>query len=106
MSALLQPFVGYVPTTEFAHRVVGPPAALLTEDQRQAARLDPLSFRHVIGRGAGTSKEEAAEWLRTCVDDSVLELKGPAVFVYRLAFEDLVATGTIIEGRLVSDTTR
>ena len=97
MSALLQPFVGYVPTTEFAHRVVGPPAALLTEDQRQAARLDPLSFRHVIGRGAGTSKEEAAEWLRTCVDDSVLELKGPAVFVYRLAFEDLVATGLVVD---------
>ncbi|MBT8199449.1 MAG: hypothetical protein KJO36_02925, partial [Acidimicrobiia bacterium] len=61
MVSLLQPFTGYVPATEFARRVVGPPVSTLSPDQREAARLDPLSFRHVVGKGAGTSVEEAQE---------------------------------------------
>ncbi|MEE8330856.1 MAG: DUF1015 family protein [Acidimicrobiia bacterium] len=97
MTPLLQPFTGFVPESSYAHRVVGPPIALLSPDQRKAARLDPLSFRHVIGRGAGTSKEEANEWLRTCVDTGVLHAVGPAVFVYRLAKEDFVATGLVVD---------
>lgn len=97
MTPLLQPFTGFVPGSSVAHRVVGPPVAMLSPDQREAARLDPLSFRHVIGRGAGTSKEEADEWLRTCIDDGVLHPVGPAVFVYRLSKEDFVATGLVVD---------
>ncbi|MDH3731871.1 MAG: DUF1015 family protein [Acidimicrobiia bacterium] len=97
MTPLLQPFTGFVPESAFAHRVVGPPIAMLSPDQREAARLDPLSFRHVIGRGAGTSKEEADEWMRTCVDEGVLHAVGPAVFVYRLAKEDFIATGLVVD---------
>jgi uncharacterized protein (DUF1015 family) len=94
---LLQPITGFVPASEYAHRVVGPPVSMLSPDQAQAARLDPLSFRHVIGRGTGTSKEEAAQWLRTCVDDGVLRAVGPAAFVYRLAKGDMVATGLVVD---------
>lgn len=97
MTGLLQPITGFVPTSEYAHRVVGPPMSMLSPDQAQAARLDPLSFRHVIGRGTGTSREEAAQWLRTCVDDGVLRPVGPAVFVYRLVKGDLVATGLVVD---------
>jgi uncharacterized protein (DUF1015 family) len=97
VTPLLQPITGFVPVSEYAHRVVGPPVSMLSPDQAEAARLDPLSFRHVIGRGTGTSNEEAAEWLRTCVDDGVLRAVGPAVFVYRLAKGDLVATGLVVD---------
>ncbi len=97
MTALLTPFRGYVPAVEFAHRVVGPPVSMLSPDQREAARTDPLSFRHVVGRGAGSSQKEAREWLETCRREGVLREVGPAVFVYRLAKDDLVATGLVAD---------
>ena len=95
MTALLEPFTGYIPAPELAHRIVGPPVSMLSPDQREAARLDPLSFRHVVGRGAGSSYEEAEEWLRTCQEQDALLPVGPAVFVYRLAKGDFVATGIL-----------
>ena len=64
MSRLLEPFSGYLPTSDQAHRIVGPPVSTLSPEQRAAARLDPLSFRHVVGRGAGSSNSEAKKWLR------------------------------------------
>lgn len=102
MGALIEPFSGYVPAAEFAHRVVGPPVSMLSPDQREAARLDPLSFRHVVGRGAGSSLEEAGEWMQTCREQGVLQPVGPAVFVYRLAKGDLVATGVVADVSLKS----
>ncbi len=70
---------------------------MLSPDQRQAARLDPLSFRHGVGRGAHISLEEAQEWLRSGLDQNALRPVGPAVFVYRIAKGDLVATGIVAE---------
>ncbi len=97
MSALLEPFTGYLPVPEFAPRIVGPPVSMLSPDQREAARTDPLSFRHVVGKGAGVPKREAREWLRTCQDEGVLTPVGPAVFVYRLGKGDLVTTGIVAD---------
>ncbi len=97
MTALLEPFSGYVPAPELAHRVVGPPVSMLSPDQREAARLDPLSFRHVVGRGAGSSHEEAMEWLDTCRREGVLRPVGPAVFAYQIAKGDMLTTGLIAD---------
>jgi uncharacterized protein (DUF1015 family) len=97
MSALLEPFTGYVPASEYAPRIVGPPVSTLSPDQRQAARSDPLSFRHVVGKGAGAPKKEARQWLHTCQDEGVLTAVGPAVFIYRLAKGDLVTTGIVAD---------
>lgn len=94
---LLEPFTGFVPTSEFAHRVVGPPVSMLSPDQREQARVDPLSFRHVVGRGAGSSNQEAREWLRACDAADALHAIGPMVAVYQLAKGDLVATGVIAD---------
>ena len=88
---LLEPFTGFVPTSEFAHRIVGPPVSMLSPDQREEARTDPLSFRHVVGRGAGSSNAEAREWLRACDENGALHPMGPMVAVYQLAKGDLVA---------------
>ena len=97
MTALLEPFTGFIPAPDLAHRIVGPPVSMLSPDDREAARLDPLSFRHVLGRGAGSSFEEAQEWLRTSRAMGALHPVGPAVFVYRLAKGDLVATGIVAD---------
>ncbi len=97
MSSLLQPFTGYIPAPEFAHRVVGPPVSTLSPDQREEARADPLSFRHVAGKGAGTTVKEAREWLRTCNQNGVLKQVGPAVFIYRLTKGSNAVTGVIAE---------
>ena len=97
VTALLEPFSGYIPTADFAHRIVGPPRAALSPEQEAAARTDPLSFRHVAGRRASPSHERAMEWLEMCKDMDALCPVGPAVFVYRLAKGDLVATGIVAE---------
>ncbi len=97
MSALLAPVTGLVPAPEVAHRIVGPPTAVLSPEAREAARLDPLSFRHAVGRGASPSHEEAQDWLRSCVKQGALRPVGPAVLAYRHAKADLVATGLIAD---------
>jgi uncharacterized protein (DUF1015 family) len=94
---MLEPFTGYVAVSEFAPRIVGPPVSTLSPDQQKAARSDPLSFRHVVGKGAGAPKKEARKWLRICQDEGVLAPVGPAVFVYRLAKGDLVTTGIVAD---------
>lgn len=94
MPGMLQPFVGYIPASSFAPRVVGPPRALLSDEHRDSARRDPLSFRYVGGRKAGSSREEAAAWLRDCRTRGVLRPIGPAVIVYR---QDRAATGLLAD---------
>ena len=97
VTALIAPFTGYVPASEFAHRIARPPRSMLSDDQIRAASVDPLSFRHVAGRGAGISHTEAHEWLQSSEAAGVLHATGPAVFVHRTAGADLVATGLIAD---------
>lgn len=97
VTALIRPFHGFVPASEFAHRIAGPPRSMLSAEQLQAASADPLSFRHVAGRGAGSSFNEAHTWLRTSEAAGVLHGIGPVVFVHRTAGADLVATGLIAD---------
>ncbi len=95
VSALLGPFTGYVPASRFARRVVGPPTAMLSVDQRESARSDSLSFRHAAGRGAGSSRTEVMEWLADCRNQGVLSPVGPAVIVYRQEARDFAAKGIL-----------
>lgn len=97
MTALLEPFTGFIPVRRFAYRIVGPPVSMLSPDQREVARTDPLSFRHVVGRGAGSSHGEAQEWLRYATAEGALRRFGPGVLVYQIAKGDLVAVGIICD---------
>lgn len=97
MPALLKPFTGYVPTSEFAHRVVGPPASSLSPDQRKAARKDPLSFRYSLGRGAGSSQDQARSWLDKSYDQGALRPVDRAVLVYRQTCGNGEATGILAD---------
>ena len=97
MSDLVHPFTGYLPQVAIAHRMVSPPIAMLSPDKRQTAREDPLSFRHVVGRGSGTTIEEASKWFDDCIADGVLEPVGPVAMIYRLVIDDHVATGVLGE---------
>jgi uncharacterized protein (DUF1015 family) len=94
---LLEPFSGYIPTSEFAHRVVGPPASTLSPDQRETARNDPLSFRYSLGRGAGSSHAEALAWVERCHKEGVLEPVDQAVLVYRQSDGDRAVTGMVAD---------
>ncbi len=76
---------------------MGPPTSLLSPEQKKAARLDPLKFRHAVGRGVHASQEEAQEWLRSARQQGAVVPAGPTVFVYRIAKGDLVATGIVAE---------
>jgi len=95
MAALLEPFSGYVPTSELAPRIVGPPISTLSPDQRTAAKMDPLSFRHVVGKGAGSSEEEAKQWLADCQKEGALDEVGPTILLYEQETELSTARGII-----------
>lgn len=95
VSALLQQFTGYMPTSRFASRVVGPPASLLTPAQRQVVRGDALSFRHVAGRSAHTPYKNAKEWIKESVHEGILQSVGPTIFVYRQIQDGIATTGLI-----------
>lgn len=95
MSGLLHPLIGSIPDSRFGARVVGPPTATLSVDQKDAASRDPLSFRHAAGRSARTPRDEAARWLAQCRSHGVLMPVGPAVIVYRQEEGDLIATGIL-----------
>ncbi|MDJ0925564.1 MAG: DUF1015 family protein [Acidimicrobiia bacterium] len=97
MPSLLKPFAGYIPAKGYGHRVVGPPTSTLTSRQREDARLDPVSFRHSLGRKSRRSHAQAVEWLARWRDRGVLSEFGPAVLVYRQADDDLAATGIIAD---------
>lgn len=97
VSVLLQPFTGVIPVSEFAHRVVGPPASMLSVDQRDAARLDPLSFRYSVGRSVGAAHSEAVAWLEECQERGVLRPVGPTILVYRQHDGNGSATGIVAD---------
>lgn len=97
MAAILEPFSGYVPTSELAPRVVGPPISTLSPDQQSAAKLDPLSFRHVVGKGAGSDEAEARQWLVDCEREGALEPVGPAVLLYEQQTDLSTARGVITD---------
>ncbi len=94
---LLRPFVGYIPSSKFGPRVVGPPSATLTEDQKETASGDVLSFRQSAGRKAGCSGDEATKWINHRVNDGALISTGPAVVIYRQEAGDFVAQGIIAD---------
>lgn len=97
VTTLISPFTGFIPAAEFAHRIVGPPVSMLSPDQQAVTKMDPLSFRHVVGKGAGSSHEEAQEWLTTVQDLGALIPVGPAVFIHRITKGDLSATGVLAD---------
>jgi len=70
---------------------------MLSPDQREVSKMDPLSFRHVVGKGAGSSHEEAQEWLETVQGLGALVPVGPAIFVHRITKGDLSATGIVAD---------
>lgn len=94
---LLRPFTGYIPASEFGHRVVGPAAVMMSAEQREVAREDPLSFRHAAGRRAKQPKEEVIDWLESCRNQGVVLPVGPAGIIYRQQKGDFSATGIIGE---------
>ncbi len=56
---------------------------MLSAEQQEEARRDPLSFRFSLGRGARASHDEAVAWLKGCQEQGALRQVGPAVLVYR-----------------------
>ena len=95
MSVPLELFTGYIPTSEFGHRIVGPPTSQLSRVQRDAARSDVLSFRHAAGRGAGSSHQESLAWLQRLLERGALRPVGPSLLLYRQREGDITATGII-----------
>lgn len=95
MSVLVRPMAGYIPTSEFGGRVTGPPRAFLTDEQRAAARVDPLSFRFTAGRKAGCSEAEALAWIEDAVATGALKPFDHGLVVYRQTNDDLTATGVV-----------
>ena len=95
MSSMLRPFSGFIPTSEFGARVAGPPRAFLTDEQRAAAKADPLSFRFTAGRKAGCSMDEALKWIDGRIEEKALQPFQGAVIVYRQSGADFSATGII-----------
>ena len=59
--------------------------------------MDPLSFRHVLGKGAGSSHDEAQEWLTNVQELGALVPVGPAVFIHRITNGDMSATGILAD---------
>ena len=95
VSDLLRPLDGFIPQSGFGARVVGPPSATISPEQKQAASKDPLSFRFSAGRKTGCSNEEALEWLNGCEAKAVLRRIENSVVVYRQAHRDLTVTGLL-----------
>jgi len=92
---LLRPFTGYVPASESGPLVVGPPSLLLTKEQKEATKREPLSFRHAAGRRAHTPHEDATGWLDRLEKRRALVPVGPAVIVYRQRSHDHTAVGVL-----------
>ena len=95
VTALLRPFTGYLPASEFGSRVVGPPSLLLTEEQKVATAREPLSFRHAAGRKAHSTHKEASDWLTMVEQKGGLLRANSAVVVYRQRTHDHTALGVL-----------
>ena len=68
----------------------------MTSAQKQASKNE-LSFRHVVGRGAGAQYEQAMRWLRHCVDVGALQAVESAIIVHRITHGAFSATGFLAE---------
>ena len=102
MTALLEPFTGFIPSADYAPRIVGPPRSMLSPDQLKASGLDELSFRHAVGRGASASHTEAMNWLHRCYElDALLPVES-AVIVHRLRQGQFTAIGLIADVSLTA----
>lgn len=102
MTALLAPFTGFVPTASYAHRIVGPPSSMLTSEQKDASRLDDLSFRHVVGRSARANYTEGQNWLARCHELEALQPVDSSVLIHRLTRGEFTATGLIADVSLAA----
>jgi len=92
----IRPFPAYRPATGLAGRVASPPYDVLSSDEaREMAADEPLSFLHVVKAEIDLTPEEArdnekvyarsAASFATMVDDGVLvQDEKPAFYVYRL----------------------
>lgn len=97
VSSLLKPLTGYVPASQFADRVAGPPTALLSAEQLERAHSDPFSFRFSVGKRAKVSHRQAARWLERCATAGALRGFGPSMLVYRQTDKGASATGLIAD---------
>ena len=102
MTPLLVPFTGFVPTADFAHRIVGPPSSMLTEQQKEASRDDELSFRNRVGRGASAPLETAMRWLERCHELHALRPIDESVIVHSTTRGDVTAIGLIADVSLAA----
>jgi uncharacterized protein (DUF1015 family) len=68
---------------------------MLSAEQLETARNDPLSFRYSVGRSAGSSHAAAMDWLTRNRDQGVLRPVSPTVFIYRQTEGNVVVTGII-----------
>jgi uncharacterized protein (DUF1015 family) len=102
MTSLLTPFTGFIPSAAHAHRIVGPPSSMLSSEQKNASRLDDLSFRHVVGRGAGAHHAQAMDWLQRCRDLDALRPVDSSVIIHRLTRGAFIATGLIADVSLAA----
>jgi len=95
--ALLRPFSGFIPSAEYARRVVGPPTSMLTDAQQNLLRDDELSFRHRVGRGAKAPLQQAMLWLQHSIGVGALQPVERSVIIYRLTHGDFSATGFLAD---------
>jgi uncharacterized protein (DUF1015 family) len=106
--ARIEPFRAFRPRPEFAERVASPPYDVLSsEEARQMAADNPLSFLHVvkpeIDLPPGTDLyapevyDKGAENLKRLIDDEVLVRDPePALYLYRQRMGDHVQTGLVM----------
>ncbi len=100
--ALLQPFTGYIPTSALGHRVAAPSGSVLTDEQRAAARLDPLSFRYAAGRGVHATHEDSSRWIEAALDQGAIQPIGPGVLIYRQTHEHGAGIGIVADVSLAA----
>jgi len=105
--ARLEPFRAWRPRPEYAAKVASPPYDVLSSDEaRQMAAGNPLSFLHVgkpeIDLPPGTDVyspavyAKGADNLRKLIEDGVLEREpGPALYLYRQRMGNHVQTGVV-----------
>ena len=98
----LRPFTGYLTTPLHADRVIGPPSALLTPEQKKAERKDPLNYRNTLGRRGGFDQRGALSWLQERVADGVVTPVDSVVLVYRHTRGEARSLGFIAEVSLDS----
>jgi uncharacterized protein (DUF1015 family) len=105
--ARIEPFRGWRPRPELAEKVASPPYDVLNSDEaRQMAADNPLSFLHVVKPEIDLPPEtdhyapevyaKGGENLRRLMDDGVLIQEAePALYLYRQRMGDHIQTGLV-----------